>query len=69
MVLVEGALNLSLKLLHDLEAAEGIQVKFVEGTLCLELSRLPLLPLKLGEEGVGRRLLQWQWGGTSSCAW
>ena len=69
LVDLEGALNLSLSLLPDLEAAEGIQVKFEEGTLCLELSRLPLLPLKLGEEGVGRRLLHWRWDGTSSCAW
>ena len=34
-MLVEGALNLSLSLLPDLEAAEGIQVKFVEGTSVL----------------------------------
>ena len=65
-MLVEGALNLSLALLSDMKAVEAIQVKLLEGTLSLELSRPPLLPLKLGEEGLGKRLLHWQCGCSSS---
>ena len=65
LVDLEGALNLSLSLVPDLEAAEGIQVKFEEAPSVLNFHAC----LSLGEEGVGRRPLQWRWGGTSSCAW
>ena len=67
LMLVEGALDLSL--LSDRGAAEEIQVKCsLEGALSLELSRLPLLPLKLKEEGVGKRLLHWRWWDWASWA-